>query len=85
MPWSLLYRFQYWKKSWGNHKKVQRKKNVFAQKYDEIRSFDGIILLSRDIVVFRGPPREHILDVKASTFNVFRTAFLEKFVLSQKQ
>jgi hypothetical protein len=26
MPRSLLYRFQYWKKSWGNHKKVQRKK-----------------------------------------------------------
>ncbi len=31
MPKSLLYRFQYWKKSWGNHQKVQRKK-MFSHK-----------------------------------------------------
>ncbi len=31
MPRSLLYRFQYWKKSRGNHKKVRRKK-IFSLK-----------------------------------------------------
>jgi hypothetical protein len=43
-PWpmssSLLYRFQYWKKPWATIRKFGEK-NVFAQKYDEIRSFDG--------------------------------------------
>jgi hypothetical protein len=45
MPRSLLYRFQCRKKSLENHLKVWRKKNVFAEKYDEIRRFDGIFLL----------------------------------------
>jgi hypothetical protein len=37
---ALLYRLQYQKKIWGNLKKVWQK-NVFAQKYDEIRRLDG--------------------------------------------
>ncbi len=37
----LLYRLQYQKKLWGNLKKVWQKKNVFPQKYDEIRRLDG--------------------------------------------
>jgi hypothetical protein len=37
----FLYRFQYRKIFWDNLKKDRRKKNVFVEKYDEIRSFDG--------------------------------------------
>ncbi len=39
----LLYRLQYQKILWGNLKKVWQKKNVFAQKYDEIRRLDGTL------------------------------------------
>ncbi len=38
MPRPLPHRFQYQKKSWGFS---SAKKNVFTQKYDEIRRFDG--------------------------------------------
>ncbi len=41
MPRPHMYRFQYQKKIWGDVKKFLRKKNVFVQKCDEIRRFDG--------------------------------------------
>jgi hypothetical protein len=42
MPRPLQHRFQYRKKIMGCSEENTEKKNVFAQKYDEIRSFDGM-------------------------------------------
>jgi hypothetical protein len=38
----ILYRLQYRKKLSGNAKENSEKKNIFTEKYDEIRRFDGM-------------------------------------------
>jgi hypothetical protein len=76
----LLYRLQYQKKLWGILKKFWQK-NVFPQKYDEIRRLDGTIhdqpfftehYLSSDILFFSNPRRElraHTEKIKNSEHN----------------